>query len=299
MDHIKEFLQHLVVEKNFSQNTLDAYRSDLAQFHDFVSDKIENDTESGIQYSQIDTQILSDYMVYLQENRGYANTTTARKIASVKSFFSFLMLTGGIVQDPSSSIGSPRIGRALPKYLSEEDMVKLLDEAAKAGTSESIRDTNILELLYATGLRVTELVSLNVSDVDFTEMYIRCWGKGNKERMIPMLDIVYQSVENYLQELPHDLKPNEPIFVGDRGAPLKASAFQRDLKQARINLGLPNTTTPHALRHSFATHLLKNGGDLRVIQELLGHSSLSTTQIYTEVDDVSLEKTYREKNPSK
>ena len=100
MDHIKEFLQHLVVEKNFSQNTLDAYRSDLVQFHDFVSDKIENDTESGIQYSQIDTQMLSDYMVYLQENRGYANTTTARKIASVKSFFSFLMLTGGIVQDP-------------------------------------------------------------------------------------------------------------------------------------------------------------------------------------------------------
>ena len=115
MDHIKEFLQHLVVEKNFSQNTLDAYKSDLAQFHGFISDKIVDVAESANKYSQIDTQLLNDYMVYLQENRGYANTTTARKIASVKSFFSFLMLTGEIVQDPSSSIGSPRIGRALPK----------------------------------------------------------------------------------------------------------------------------------------------------------------------------------------
>jgi integrase/recombinase XerC len=124
-------------------------------------------------------------------------------------------------------------------------------------------------------------------------------GKGRKERLIPILEIVSRSIEDYLKELPYQTSQDDLIFVGDRGAPLKASAFQRDLKQARINLGLPPTTTPHALRHSFATHLLKNGGDLRVIQELLGHSSLSTTQIYTEVDDVSLEKTYREKNPSK
>ena len=160
------------------------------------------------------------------------------------------------------------------------------------------RNLALLYLLYGCGLRIAEALSITKNHLTEKES-ITVMGKGNKERMIPMLDIVYQSVENYLQELPHDLKPNEPIFVGDRGAPLKASAFQRDLKQARINLGLPNTTTPHALRHSFATHLLKNGGDLRVIQELLGHSSLSTTQIYTEVDDVSLEKTYREKNPTK
>ena len=124
-------------------------------------------------------------------------------------------------------------------------------------------------------------------------------GKGNKERLVPVLDIVANSLENYLKEIPYDLPSDVSIFVGDRGNPLKASAFQRDLKNARVNLGLPKTATPHSLRHSFATHLLKNGGDLRIIQELLGHSSLSTTQIYTEVDDISLEKTYKEKNPSK
>ena len=116
---------------------------------------------------------------------------------------------------------------------------------------------------------------------------------------MPVLDIVAISLENYLKEIPYDLPSDVSIFVGDRGNPLNASAFQRDLKNARVNLGLPKTATPHSLRHSFATHILKNGGDLRIIQELLGHSSLSTTQIYTEVDDISLEKTYKEKNPSK
>lgn len=160
------------------------------------------------------------------------------------------------------------------------------------------RNLALLYLLYGCGLRISEALSITKKHlVDKNTLTIL--GKGNKERLIPVLGIVSQSITNYLQELPHDISNEDLIFVGDRGAPLKASAFQRDLKQARINLGLPKTTTPHALRHSFATHLLKNGGDLRVIQELLGHSSLSTTQIYTEVDDISLQKTYHEKNPSK
>ena len=156
----------------------------------------------------------------------------------------------------------------------------------------------LLYLLYGCGLRINEALSITKNHLTDKES-LTVLGKGNKERLIPVLEIVSRSIDQYLQELPHDIPNDQSIFVGDRGMPLKASAFQRDLKQARINLGLPNTTTPHALRHSFATHLLKNGGDLRIIQELLGHSSLSTTQIYTEVDDVSLEKTYREKNPSK
>ena len=156
----------------------------------------------------------------------------------------------------------------------------------------------LLYLLYGCGLRISEALSITKKHlIDKSSLTIM--GKGNKERLIPVLNIVSQSIDNYLHELPYTISNDDLIFVGDRGAPLKASAFQRDLKHARINLGLPQTTTPHALRHSFATHLLKNGGDLRVIQELLGHSSLSTTKIYTEVDDASLEKTYRERNPSK
>jgi integrase/recombinase XerC len=160
------------------------------------------------------------------------------------------------------------------------------------------RNLALLYLLYGCGLRISEALSITKKHlVDKSTLTVM--GKGKKERLIPVLGIVSQSIANYLEELPHDISNEDMIFVGDRGSPLRASAFQRDLKQARINLGLPQTITPHALRHSFATHLLKNGGDLRVIQELLGHSSLSTTEIYTEVDDVSLAKTYREKNPSK
>jgi len=156
----------------------------------------------------------------------------------------------------------------------------------------------LLYLLYGCGLRINEALSITRNHLT-DKQSLTIMGKGNKERLIPVLKIVSQSLEAYLDELPYKISNDQLVFLGDRGAPLKASAFQRDLKKARINLGLSPSTTPHALRHSFATHLLKNGGDLRVIQELLGHSSLSTTQIYTEVDDVSLEKTYREKNPSK
>lgn len=301
MDHIKQFLQHLVVEKNFSQNTLDAYRSDLVQFHEFVGTKIGTGDDSDSIYPKIDTQLLHDYMVDLQENRGYANTTTARKIASVKSFFSFLMLTGEIIQDPSSAIGSPRIGRSLPKYLSEEDMVKLLDESAKAGTPESIRDTNILELLYATGLRVTELVSLNVSDVDFTEMYIRCWGKGNKERIVYLHEKAADGLKGYVEGARRVLlgtKSKETgLFVSHRGERLTRQWVWNILKNYSKKAGIEQDITPHTLRHSFATHLLQNGAPLRHVQELLGHSSISTTQIYTHLTNQHLRREYQKSHP--
>ena len=195
---------------------------------------------------------------------------------------------------------NPKIPKSLPKPISESQIDQLIEQLVKVSKKSWVQKRNLalLYLLYGCGLRISEALSITKKHLaDKTSLTIM--GKGRKERLIPILEIVSRSIEDYLKELPYQTSQDDLIFVGDRGAPLKASAFQRDLKQARINLGLPPTTTPHALRHSFATHLLKNGGDLRVIQELLGHSSLSTTQIYTEVDDVSLEKTYREKNPSK
>jgi integrase/recombinase XerD len=300
MDYISEFLQHLVVEKNFSQNTLDAYKSDLIQFRSFL-DTQQTETENQNPYISVNSVALNEFVSHLQETRGYANTTTARKIASVKSFFSFMLLTGAVTQDPASSLGSPKIGRALPKYLSEEDMGKLIDAAAQEGTPESVRDTNILELLYATGLRVTELVSLNVSDIDFTEKYIRCWGKGSKERLVYLHDKAAESLKAYVEKERRSLlgsKDKEPgLFISHRGERLTRQWVWNILKNYSKKAGIEEDITPHTLRHSFATHLLQNGAPLRHVQELLGHSSISTTQIYTHLSTQHLRREYQKSHP--
>ena len=181
---IEDFLQHLVVERGFSQHTLDAYRNDLGQFADFLKERLGAASESEDVWQRVDLDLLNDYIADLRGRKGYRDTTTARKVAAIKSFFTFLAQNGVIEEPPTESLGSPRVGRALPKYLTEEEVDRLLKEADKAGTAEGQRDANILELLYATGLRVSELVSLNVQDVDFEESYIRCWGKGSKERIV-------------------------------------------------------------------------------------------------------------------
>ena len=250
-------------------------------------------------------------MADLSENRKYKNIykkplsarSRRRAISSIKNFFKYSSLNNDLYKVAYSEVQllkNPKIPRSLPKPIAEGDIKLLIEELKKISKKSWVQKRNIalLYLLYGCGLRINEALSITKSHlIDKSSLTIL--GKGNKERLVPVLDIVANSLENYLKEIPYDLPSDVSIFVGDRGNPLKASAFQRDLKNARVNLGLPKTATPHSLRHSFATHLLKNGGDLRIIQELLGHSSLSTTQIYTEVDDISLEKTYKEKNPSK
>ena len=183
---IQSFLHdHLIVDKGFSQNTLEAYRNDLGQFHEFLEQRTEVRIKDESSWSKVDLPILHQYIDDLKEKRGYRNTAIARKIAAVKSFYSYLMLEGHIADDPTESLGSPRIGRSLPKFLTEDDVTSLLDVAGKAGTPESKRDATILELLYATGLRVSELVSLEVSDIDFEESFILCRsGKADKERRV-------------------------------------------------------------------------------------------------------------------
>ena len=306
----ENWLFHLKDIKGYSKNTYQSYCYDICDFFIFYQYYHQEPLTHGV-LPNLTLQTFRAWVADMAGAREYQNVykkplsarSRRRSISSLKSFlkFSASKIVGykfsyGEIQ----LLKNPKIPRTLPKPISEEQIDQLMEELLKISKKSWVQKRNLalLYLLYGCGLRIAEALSVTKNHLR-EKSSITIMGKGNKERMIPMLDIVYQKVENYLQELPYDLKSHEPIFVGDRGAPLKASAFQRDLKQARINLGLPNTTTPHALRHSFATHLLKNGGDLRVIQELLGHSSLSTTQIYTEVDDVSLEKTYREKNPSK
>ena len=306
----ENWLFHLKDIKGYSKNTYQSYCYDICDFFIFYQYYHQEPLTHGV-LPNLTLQTFRAWVADMAGVREYQNVykkplsarSRRRSISSLKSFLKF---SASKIEGYKFSYGeiqllkNPKIPRTLPKPISEEQIDQLMEELLKISKKSWVQKRNLalLYLLYGCGLRIAEALSVTKNHLR-EKSSITIMGKGNKERMIPMLDIVYQKVENYLQDLPYDLKSHEPIFVGDRGAPLKASAFQRDLKQARINLGLPNTTTPHALRHSFATHLLKNGGDLRVIQELLGHSSLSTTQIYTEVDDVSLEKTYREKNPSK
>ena len=298
---IEDFLQHLVVERGFSQHTLDAYRNDLGQFADFLRERMGAASESDDVWQRVDLDLLNDYIADLRGRKGYRDTTTARKVAAIKSFFTFLAQNGVIEEPPTESLGSPRVGRALPKYLSEEEVDRLLREADKAGTAEGQRDANILELLYATGLRVSELVSLNVQDIDFEESYIRCWGKGSKERIVYAHDRALDGLQDYLSTSRMSLlgqnKDESALFVNHRGERLTRQWVWNILKTYSKRAGIDRKITPHTLRHSFATHLLQKGASLRHVQELLGHSSISTTQVYTHLTSEHLRDEYEKSHP--
>ena len=298
---IEDFLQHLVVERGFSQHTLDAYRNDLAQFSDFLKEKMNEASERSDVWERVDLDLLNDYIADLRGRKGYRDTTTARKVAAIKSFFTFLAQNGIIEEPPTESLGSPRVGRALPKYLTEDEVERLLREADKAGTAEAQRDANILELLYATGLRVSELVSLNVQDVDFEESYIRCWGKGSKERIVYAHDKALNGLQDYLSTSRMSLlgqnKEEAALFVNHRGERLTRQWVWNILKTYSKRAGIDQKITPHTLRHSFATHLLQKGASLRHVQELLGHSSISTTQVYTHLTSEHLRDEYERSHP--
>ncbi len=296
--------------KGHSENTYRSYCFDVCDFLIFF--KFYNGNSVSLSnLKDLNLQTFRAWLADLSENRKYKNIykkplsarSRRRAISSIKNFFKYSSLNNDLYKVAYSEVQllkNPKIPRSLPKPIAEGDIELLIEELKKISKKSWVQKRNIalLYLLYGCGLRINEALSITKSHL-IDKSSITILGKGNKERLVPVLDIVANSLENYLKEIPYDLPSDVSIFVGDRGNPLKASAFQRDLKNARVNLGLPKTATPHSLRHSFATHLLKNGGDLRIIQELLGHSSLSTTQIYTEVDDISLEKTYKEKNPSK
>ena len=298
---IEDFLQHLVVERGFSQHTLDAYRNDLGQFADFLRERLAGASEREDVWQRVDLDLLNDYIADLRGRKGYRDTTTARKVAAIKSFFTFLAQNGVIEEPPTESLGSPRVGRALPKYLTEEEVDRLLKEADKAGTAEGQRDANILELLYATGLRVSELVSLNVQDIDFEESYIRCWGKGSKERIVYAHDRALDGLQDYLSTSRMSLvgqnRDEIALFVNHRGERLTRQWVWNILKTYSKRAGIDRKITPHTLRHSFATHLLQKGASLRHVQELLGHSSISTTQVYTHLTTEHLRDEYEKSHP--
>ena len=310
---ISSFLQHLIVEKGFSRNTSDAYRNDLGQFWQFLQDQPSEDShgsgnrsnyessKGNFTWATVDINLLNRYIQELRVRKGYRDTTTARKVASIKSFFGFLSENSIITEDPTESLGSPRVGRVLPKFLSEEDVARLLDAAYKSGTNEGQRDAVIMELLYATGLRVGELVSLSLQDVDLSEAYIRCMGKGSKERIVYLHSKALEELRRYLRETRIALlghRHTEPaLFVNHRGERLTRQWVWTILKTYAQKAGIDRSITPHTLRHSFATHLLERGATLRHVQELLGHSSISTTQVYTHLTSGYVKKEYAKSHP--
>ena len=310
---ISSFLQHLIVEKGFSRNTSDAYRNDLGQFWEFLQDHTNGpssgsgnasnngSSDSSFLWSTVDINVLNRYIEDLRVRKGYRDATTARKVASIKSFFGFLSENSIITEDPTESLASLRVGRTLPKFLAEKDVTSLLDTAYKSGTNEGQRDAVIMELLYATGLRVGELVSLNLQDVDLSESYIRCMGKGSKERIVHLYPKALEELRRYLKQARVALlghrRSEQSLFVNHRGERLTRQWVWTILKTYAQKAGISQNITPHTLRHSFATHLLQNGASLRHVQELLGHSSISTTQVYTHLTNGYLQKEYAKSHP--
>jgi integrase/recombinase XerD len=304
---ITSFLQHLIVEKGFSRNTTEAYRNDLTQFNAFIQEH-ENGkehangaTDRANLWELVDLALLNDFIEDLRGRKGYRDSTTARKVAAVKSFFGFLHENGIVDTDPAEALGAPRVGRTLPKCLTEHQVTQLLNMAAESGTPEGRRDANILELLYATGLRVTELASLNVQDFDPQEAYIRCWGKGSKERVVHLYPGAVSQLKHYIgkarKSLVGDRKDQPALFVNQRGERLTRQWVWTILKTYGKKAKIDQRITPHTLRHSFATHLLQNGASLRHVQELLGHSSISTTQVYTHLTNNYLHQEYEKSHP--
>ena len=298
---VNAFLQYLIVERGFSQNTLDAYSNDLNQFRQFVSEYLDDSDDDPEVLREVDLDLLNAYISELREKKGYRDSTVARKVAAVRSFFGYLSANELISEDPTETLGSPRVGRAMPKFISEDDVKLLLGTAADTGTPEGRRDASILELLYATGVRVSELVALNVQDIDFEEGFIRAWGKGARERIVYVYPEALVNLREYIggarAEMVANKKGETALYVNNRGERLTRQWVWNILKTAAKKSGVDPKITPHTLRHSFATHLLQNGASLRHVQELLGHSNISTTQVYTHLTDTHVRDEYRRSHP--
>jgi len=295
---IDNFLDYLAVEKGFSENTIAAYQNDLHQLASFVE---EEAAKRGTipPWASFDRQSMLSYLLTLKERR-YAATTIARKVAAIKSFFGFLVAEGILRDNPMQGVSSAKVGKSLPKPISIDQVHRLLEQPTKLSTPEAKRDGAMLYLLYASGMRVSELVSLNLADIDTEGGYVRCFGKGHKERLIPIAPRAALAVKEYLTEARPHLAHNsdeKALFLNRRGERLTRQGLWQILKGYAKSAELGTEITPHTLRHSFATHMLSGGADLRSVQELLGHANISTTQVYTHLTTEHIRRAYESSHP--
>lgn len=288
---IDQFLQHLWLEKGLSENTRSAYQRDLLQFHNWLDSRDQG-------FKQADRDDLSDYLAWRHE-KNYRPSSTARNLSSLRGFYRYLVREGLTASDITDNVEMPRQGRPLPKTLTEKDVEALL-QAPDTETSLGMRDRCMLEVLYACGLRVSELVSLTVERVNLRQGIVRVEGKGSKERLAPMGEEALGWLLDYLHQarpvLLNDVE-SPVLFPGRQGRPMTRQTFWHRIKHHALTAGIKTDVSPHVLRHAFATHLINHGADLRVVQLLLGHSDLSTTQIYTHVARHRLESLHAQHHP--
>ena len=293
---VKEWQAYLELQKNYSKNTKEAYLNDLKAYFTFIS----NYSEKSVNLQSISLVDIRLIRSWLSDRRfaDYTASSTARALSSVKSFYKYLEKTRNIVCHSIYAVASPKKAKTLPKALSKEDTLFSLDKLASLSETRwiDLRNRSLLTLIYASGLRISEALSLTKQHIKETE-YIKVIGKGNKERLVPWINNVKKLILEYLEELPYTIGENEPIFRTKTGKVLHRCNFNSELVKLRRIYGLPEHLSSHSFRHSFATHLLENGADLRSIQELLGHKSLSTTQKYTKINLTHLESVYNKSHP--
>ena len=295
------WLMHLRAERRLSPKTLEAYARDLSQCLDFLCEHWGTRVTLK-RFSLLEASDARAFMA-MRRGNGVSGRSLMRSLAGLRSFARFLEREGKGKVGALSAIRAPKVGKTLPKPVPMAAAKRLADADERAGEARDpwilARDAAVMALLYGSGLRISEALGLKHRDVPLPGEgdVLVVTGKGNKTRMVPVLQNVLALVAHYVAMCPYPLPPEGPIFVGARGGPLKARIIQLAMERLRGALGLPDSATPHALRHSFATHLLSRGGDLRAIQELLGHSSLSTTQIYTGIDSERLLEVYRSAHP--
>jgi integrase/recombinase XerC len=298
-DVIADYADQLRHERNFSPHTLRNYLSDLAQFHEFLHEReLCLDAGQQVDPRKIDVYVIRSYLAALARDR--KKSSIGRKLAALKKFFRYLTATHRIEKDPLVLIQSPKQEKPLPSFLSVDDAFQLLG-AIKPKTGLDVRDLAVLEVFYSTGIRVSELVGLNWADVDFQLGIIRVVGKGSKERIVPIGEIAMDALRDYGQEQRKrwqmTCKGETAVFLNNRGERITTRSVARIVEKHLKQAGIPVKMGPHGLRHSFATHLLNSGADLRVIQELLGHASLSTTQKYTHLNLDALTAVYDKAHP--
>ena len=289
--HIVAFLNSLIIEKGLSKNTIQSYESDIYQLYQW---NISKNKKRITEIKKIDT---SQYISYLF-SQNLKSTSVNRKISSLKTFFNFLLKKKLIDVNPFADQIMPKKPISLPKSISEDDVVKLLD-APKPDSLIGLRDKAMLELLYASGVRISELVNIKFPDLDLERNIIKVFGKGSKERLVPFGEDAAQCISTYIDERKKnkDIASIKYIFLNNRGSKISRHAFWHRLKEYCLEIGLKRDISPHTLRHAFATHLLNRGADLRSVQVLLGHSDLSTTQIYTHIAKQRLSELVKKHHP--
>lgn len=288
IDPLERFLNYLTVEKGLSANTLEAYERDIRKFKSFLD-------KSGISLTRFSRKDLTDFLMYLRDS-GNQSSTLARNIAALRGFCKFMLLEGIIKEDPIENVSTPKGWKRIPKIVGTEEVAELLNKPS--GKKLSLRDRAMLEMLYSSGLRASEIINIKMNDINFEAGFITIMGKGSKERVVPVHETALETVQQYIDEsrpdlLRHRISPY--LFLAKGGKPMTRQRLWQLIKTYSSELSI--TMSPHTLRHCFASHLLDGGADLRALQKMLGHTDISTTQIYTKVTPERLKKVHKLHHP--